>query len=182
MRIPAVLILVFSLATAGSAQMMGGRPAGMRGIGDVSSMMMSGDGMALPVASDGTVFVNRTSASNGTEIVAVRASGAEGWHHALGGNSMMIMGALTPTTLVLSSFGTTGMFPALTVKSQLIALSIASGNPQWTLDVDGVAMGVTSSNDGGVYAIVVSATSGPITRKLVSVGADGRVRWSMPLN
>ncbi len=194
-RLATLSLMTLMVLTSLQAQMMGsgnGRTPGM-GSRDGSSMMPTGgmlglSAMQLPVASDGTVFVVRKSATtaNASELVAIASTGTERWHFPLQGRGMT--GAtLVGNLVVLSSMDTTGTFPTLTFTSKLIGVNVASGTQAWTLDLAGaVPMGITAYSDG-FYVVTTGMLAGgmmqgSLTRKLMAVGTDGKVKWTVNLD
>jgi hypothetical protein len=150
--------------------------------------MLSSDMMELPVAPDGTIFVVRKAASGSStsyDLAAVSPAGTVRWTYPLNSQGMSFA-AISGTALVLSSMQTASSGMMASVTSQLIGISIASGSKLWTLDLTGgVPMGITTTSDG-FYVIVfntqTSLTQNSLTRKLMSVGNDGKVRWSLNLD
>ncbi|MHB0969979.1 MAG: hypothetical protein ACYC7A_17705 [Thermoanaerobaculia bacterium] len=193
-----MLLITIAIAATASAQMMGGPGTG-GGMGggfthrgsmpSINIGAMQGMQMTLPVAEDGTVFVAR-KATYGYELAAIRPSGAVAWNWNVENLNVATM-ELVGTNLVVGFHTvTTSNTPA--VAGKLVALSIASGAQQWSVDLDGFAMALTA-HDAGVYALVVKPTfqtrTGAgmgygmgMTRSLVSVGNDGAIAFTMLLN
>ena len=143
--------------------------------------------MDVAVGSDGTVFVVRTSSrsdGSGYELAAVRPTGSVSWTAALANRGAMSIAA-NDTTAFVTSFGTSGTFPNLSLKSVLQGFSVASGTP-FTVELDGIAMSLATFKDGAYVVEVTAGTGGmPMTgfgRKLVSVSNSGHVNWTLPLD
>lgn len=175
-----VLALVLA-AVPLTAQMS--HPGRMPGLGMPTASMMS---MDVAVGSDGTAYVARTSSkSDGPryELAAIRPSGTVAWTAPLANQGMMSI-AVNNTTVFVGSFGTSGTFPNITLKSVLQGFSVSSGTP-FTLELEGIAMDLTAFNDG-VYvletAINPTGMMTSIGRKLVSVSNGGHVNWTLPLD
>ncbi len=175
-----IALLVFAVALPLAAQMGGGRMPGMRGSGTASMMM------DLTVGPDGTVYVVRAASSSRSnlELAAVRPSGTVAWVAPLDNNGAMQI-ALNGTTVFISSFGTSGTFPNLTVKSQLLGFNVTTGAKVFANDLDGIAMDVTAFTDGAYVLETAINPQGMMTtigRKLVSVSNTGHVNFTMPLD
>lgn len=179
--VAALVVPVLSAQMNPGSGGMGRMPGvGTRGGMPVNGMLAS-DMMELPVAPDGTVFVVKKSATGSSyDLVAISASGAVRWSYPLTSTGMSFA-AISGNALVLSSGQSGGTSMAPTFTSQLIAISIASGSKLWTVDLNGgAAMGITTYSDG-FYVVVVNATPS-LSRKLISVGNDGNVRWTVGLD
>jgi hypothetical protein len=174
----ALLLLV---AGSAAAQMMGGG-GGFNPVG-----MFMGQGMELPVASDGTVFVERNVSGGGVDLVAINADGTDRWTYRL--QYGMASVAVNDTTVLFSytQFGGGMMFGS--AKTQLVALTLKDGKELNKLDADGFAMGVTAYKNGFyVQSFVPSGTStrpglgGLVTRKLTSIDNTGKKLWDKTLD
>ncbi len=181
------IIIVVLIVPFASAQMGGGTGGGrMPGMGVRGAMpsggMLASDMMELPVAADGTVFVVRKASTGSSyDLAAISPTGTVRWTYPLDSRGMSFA-AISGSTLILSSMQTSisGMMPPSTT-SQLLGISVASGSKLWTLDLaGGVPMGITVTSDG--FYTVVFTMQPSITRKLMSVGNDGKVRWSLNLD
>lgn len=177
----------------------GGMGNGMSGTG--FGLMGGAMGQALTVGSDGVVYTLRTTATSGSsvpavQVVAIRPSGTVAWSTSVDGGMTRVK--LSGNVLLIANGGedmgmNNGPATANDDKSQLVALSTASGSVQWTLDVDGFVSSLEPFS-GGTYAIVVkgdfakggmtgnTGSTNGMTRTLVAVGPDGKILWSVPLS
>lgn len=205
----AATLLVAQLATAqmmgsGGHGTSGSNGGGMTGSGMTGTgfgLMGGAMGQALTVGSDGVVYTLRTTGATGSsvpavQVIAIRPSGTVAWSASVDGGMTRVK--LSGNVLLIANGGEDmGMnnrtATANDDKSQLVALSTASGSVQWTLDVDGFVSSLEPLS-GGTYVIVVKgdfanggmagnvgSTNG-MTRTLSAVGPDGKILWSLPLS
>lgn len=94
-----------------------------------------------------------------------------------------------------SDMGMNGGTQASDDKSQILALSAASGSVQWKLDLDGFVTALEPFS-GGTYVLLAKydATNGgtgmygrsngttPMKRTVAAIDNSGKVRWSVNLN
>jgi outer membrane protein assembly factor BamB len=169
------------------------------GSGDMGGFGMNGGmsgvmGQSLIVGPDGALYVLRapSAAATAVEVVAIRPTGTTAWTAKVDGpmTRLVVTGNLL---LVASGEGDMGM-DSNTVPDQasrLVALSTASGSPQWQVDLDGAAATIQPFT-GGVYVLVMHHDpmtgggmmgSGPaVTRSIVAVDNAGKVLWKLALN
>lgn len=208
-------LLVAQIATA---QMMGGGnhngstpsagPGGMNGNGGMNGTggMDAGYGAmgrVLTAGTDGVVYTQRVTAVAGQatalEIIAIRPTGTVAWTANLdGGMSRLQLSG----DLVLaasgngdSNMGMNGGVQATDDKSQLVALSTASGSAQWKLDLDGFVTALEPFS-GGTYVLLAkhdATTAGtgmygasngttPMKRTVAAIDNSGKVLWIVDLN
>lgn len=158
-------------------------------------------GQALTVGTDGVVYTQRvTTVANQTpslEVAAIRPTGTVAWTAKLdrGMGRLELSGNLV---LIASGNGDMGMYEgtqAADDKSQLIALSAASGSVQWKLDLDGFVTALEPFS-GGTYVLIAKhdATNGgtgmhdgsngtaSMNRTVAAIDNTGKVLWSLDLN
>ena len=176
-----LMIVVALLLVAIPLAAQSGRMPGMRGSGDLGSMMSG-----MTVGPDATVYVMRhvNGSTNAYELAAIRPSGTVAWTAPLNVTGATQV-AVNSTTVFVSSFGTMGTFPNLAIKSQIIGFNAASGAKVFANDLDGIAVDLDAFNDG-VYVLEVAMNgAGMMTnigRKLVSVSNTGKTNFSLPLD
>lgn len=208
-------LLVAQIATA---QMMGGGSSGnhgsspsngssgMNGSGGMnSSSGMNGGmgdgfgamGQALTVGTDGVVYTQRVTTVAGQtsslEVVAIRSTGTVAWTAKLDGgmSRLKLSGNLVLVAGGNGDMGMNGGNDAAGDKSQLVALSAASGSVQWKLDLDSFVAAVEPFA-GGTYVLLAKndttnaghGTSGTTSMKrtVAAVDNSGKVLWSYDLN
>jgi hypothetical protein len=180
-----MLFAVLVVALPVVAQMHTGRAPGVRGT--ATDSMMSG----ITVGPDATVYVVRhaSGSTSAFELAAVRPTGAVAWTASLDTTGAATI-ALNNTTVFVASFGTTGTFPNLSVKSQLQGFSAASGAKLFTVALDGVAIDLEPFTDGAYAVEMTVPTTMPgmgngmnlLSRKLLSVSNSGTVNWTLALD
>jgi outer membrane protein assembly factor BamB len=137
--------------------------------------------------------------ASSSEVVAIRPSGTVAWTAKLDGGMswLQLSGNLV---LVASGNGDSGLgmnggTQASDDKSQLVALSAASGSVQWKLDVDGFVTALEPFS-GGTYVLLAKhdatnagtamygASNGttPMRRTVAAIDNTGKVLWSLDLN
>ena len=172
-----LLLLLFVSSTA-SAQMMGG---GFNPFG-----MSMGDGMELPVASDGTVFVTRNVQGGGVDLAAINSNGTDRWTFRL--QLPMTVVALNDTTVLIGWADLGNMMQNNPQKTHLFALSLTDGKQLGKLDVDGMILHVAAYKSG-FYAqqfVPDGTTNRPsltrLTRKLIALDNNGNKIWDKTLD
>lgn len=179
---------------------------GMNGSGNNGGGMMggmgSGMGQSLIVDKDGVAYTLRTSttptqASPYVDVIAIRPAGTVAWARRVDGwmTRLELSGNLV---LVASGSGDMGMDGNLTdddEASVLYALSAASGEVQWKVDLEGLVMSIEPF-PGGTYVVAVKhdrddAGSGmhngsngtmSMDRSIAAIDNDGKLLWSLDLN
>ena len=148
--------LLLMVAGTASAQMMGG---GFNPVG-----MLMGQGMELPIASDGTVFVERNVPGGGVDFVAINAAGTDPWTYRL--QRGVASAALNDATILISSIQI-GSGMMTNPKTELIALAVKDGKELNKLDVDGFTMFPTAmarAANERIHAWVAAHTARGATR------------------
>lgn len=200
-----MIAFAFSLLVAqiATAQMMGNGPGGNhQGSSPSTGYGMDAGfgamGQTLAVGTDGVVYTQRVTTAAGQassrEVVAIRPTGAIAWTAKVdsGMSRLKLSG-----NLVLVANGSDddmGMDrgnDAEDDKSQLVALSAASGSVQWTLNLDGFVAALEPFA-GGTYVLLAKhdTTSGgngtrgttSMQRTVAAVDNSGKVLWSHDLN
>jgi hypothetical protein len=172
------LLLLLFVSSAASAQMMGG---GFNPLG-----MLMGDGMDLPVASDGTVFVTRNVQGGGVDLAAINSNGTDRWTFRL--QLPMNVIALNDTTVLIGWADFGNMMQNNAQKTHLFALSLTDGKQLGKLDVDGLVTRVTGYK-GGFYAqsfVPDGSANRPsltrLSRKLIALDNNGNKIWDKTLD
>lgn len=178
-----IVVALLFVAVPLAAQMHPGRQPGL---GMMNGGSMMGD---ITVGPDGTVYAVRHASGSTTalELVSINPStGTPNWKASLENGGAMII-AVGSGTVFVSSFGSSGTFPNLMVKSQLLGFQTGSGAAAFpAINLDGIAMDLTPFN-GGVYVLEISSSTStmPMTsigRKLLSVSNSGSVNWTLSLD
>jgi len=177
-RVSIVALALLTFAAVASAHdgmsLQGAPPPGM----EMDGGFGGGD---LIVGSDGTVYLAKTTRTNGaytTTVTAVSTTGATAWTAtlpagarglALSGNNLI---TATETTATDGSVTTT-----------LTAISTFSGSVTWTKTISGRAALGGMFNGGTYFVLVVPAATsgGTATRSLVAIGSDGTTLWTISI-
>ena len=140
----------------------------------------------LPVANDGTVFVERNVPGGGVELAAIRPSGAVAWTFRL--QMPLIAIAINDTTVMIAWRTATGVPPAaMSTKTHLTALSLASGSVMGTIDYDGDVPKIAAFHDGFYARRLIPDGAGPrpnsvlLIQKLVALDNTAKELWSLAL-
>ena len=167
----AVLTLVL-LSTSAFAQQGRGGDRGQGGPGGAPG------GHAI-VAPDGTIFITRDSATEGSfELVAIRPTGTTAWTATITGRSNLQLSG--SNLLQVSQTQATETTPATTT---IRAISTSSGQVAWTATLNGRVTSLEPFS-GGTYAIVVTPAAtagGAATRSLVAISNSGPTLWTVAL-
>jgi hypothetical protein len=185
--------------TNGGGMTGGGMGNGMTGA--EFGLMGGAMGQALTVGTDGVVYTQRVTTVAGQassfEVVAIRPSGTVAWSAKRDGgmSRLQLSGNLVLVASGNGDSGLNGGTQAAADKSQLVALSAASGSVQWKLDVDGFVTALEPFSGGtyvllakhdatnagtGMYGASNGATS--MKRTVAAIDNTGKVLWSLDLN
>lgn len=179
----------------------GGKNGGMNG-GAMTGSMGAGMGQSLIVGSDGVLYTLRTSAAStsqapAVEVVAIRPAGTQAWSTEVNGRMtrLELSGALVLVATGSGDMGMDGAFDGDDDASRLVALSVASGSVQWTVDLAGQVASLEPFS-GGVYVLLMrhdrtSSGNGMhngsngrtlMKRAVAAIDNAGKVLWTIDLN
>jgi outer membrane protein assembly factor BamB len=180
-RVLMTTAVTLMLAAGAFANGHGGAAAGgddaLRGMGGPG-----GGGANAIVASDGTIFVTRTTVDTGTDtattqIIAIRSNGTTAWTANLANRGGVLLSGSNLIS-VAENRATGG-----TVTTTLTALSTATGAQAWTATINGRVTDLEPFS-GGTYAIVVvpvATPGGTATRSLVAISPSGATLFTVSL-
>lgn len=181
--------------------MNGGMSGGGMNGGDRMGSMGAGMGQSLIVGSDGVLYTLRISAATTTQaavdVVAIRPAGTQAWSAKVDGRMtrLELSGALVLVATGSGDMGMDGSFDGDDDASKLVALSVASGSIQWSVDLDGRVASLEPFS-GGVYVLLVrhdgtntgsgmhNGSNGArlVKRSVAAIDNAGKVLWTIGLN